>query len=315
MAKILLVKTSSMGDVIHNLPVVADVKRYCPGAAVDWVVEESFADIPALHPDVREVIPVATRRWRRRPFQRDTLREFREFKKCLRADRYDYVLDTQGLVKSALISRIARGQRFGHSARSARESWSARFYDSTFDVPAKMHAVERNRLLASLALRAMPQSNSVDYGIVAKPLSPDQRYAVLLHATSRPDKQWEDASWVALGQALNSLDFEVLLPWGSEREHSLSKELSKQMLHAFVPARMPVARVARLLAGAAIVVGTDTGLTHLAAALGRPTIGIYCSSDPALTGLYGGRCALNVGDSGRPPSAREVIAAAEKLLV
>ena len=315
MAKILLVKTSSMGDVIHNLPVVADVKRYIPGAAVDWAVEESFADIPALHPGVREIIPVATRRWRKSWFKRETLREFQEFKTCLQANRYDYVLDTQGLVKSALISRMARGERFGHSAKSAREPWSARFYDSTFDVPAKMHAVERNRLLASLALRAMPHSDGVDYGIGAKPLSPDQRYAVLLHATSRPDKEWEDASWAALGQALNSLDLEVLLPWGSERERGRSEQLSKEIVHAFVPARMPVAKLARLLAGATIVIGADTGLTHLAAALDRPTIGIYCSSDPALTGLYGGRCAVNVGDIGRPPTAGEVIAAAEKLLV
>jgi len=303
-----------MGDVIHNLPVVADIKRYRAAASIDWVVEEAFADIPALNPDVDEVIPVAARRWRKRWFTPTLVREFREFRSRLRTAQYDCILDTQGLIKSAAIGRLARGRRFGYSARSARESWSARFYDATFDVPKKMHAVERNRLLASLALGAAPPRDEISYGIRAEPLASGQRYAVLLHGTSRANKEWDEASWIALAHALNALEIEVLLPWGSAAERARSERLKAQLTNAFVPARMPLAKLARLLAGAAIVVGTDTGLTHLSAALGRPTIGIYRGSDPRLTGLYGSTKAVNLGDNGAPPAAPEAIAAAEKLL-
>ena len=312
--KILLVKTSSMGDVVHNLPLIADIRRHDPHAEIDWVVEDSFAEIPALNPHVREVIPSATRRWRKNWFTRRTMREFRAFKSQLQSERYDHVLDTQGLLKSALITRMARGRRCGYSAESAREPFSARFYDATFDVSRNMHAVQRNRALASLTFQYQVP-NDIDCGVTVQPLQPGHRYAVLLHATSRADKEWDAASWQTLGQFLNGRQIEVLLPWGCAAEHAQSERLRQKLPHAFVPGRMLLAKFARLLAGADIVIGADTGLTHLAAALGRPTIGIYCGSDPRLTGLYGSAQAINIGDLGHPPSAAEVIAAAEQLIV
>ncbi len=303
-----------MGDVIHNLPVVADICRHRPGAQIDCVVEESFADVPTLHPGVREVIAVANRRWRKAWFRSQTAREFRSFKAQLQSERYDCILDTQGLMKSALIARMAHGKRCGYSALSAREPMSARFYDARFDVPKNLHAVERFRTLASLAL-GYALSNDTDYGLRAQPLVEGRRYAVLLHATSRLDKEWDASSWAALGQFLNAREIEVLLPWGSEAELAQSERLKGMLIQAFVPERMPLTKLAGLLAGAEIVVGADTGLTHLAAALGRPTIGIYRGSDPRLTGLYGAEKAVNLGNVGRAPNAQEVIAAAERLLV
>lgn len=302
-----------MGDVVHNLPLVADIRRHDPHAEIDWVVEESFAGIPVLNPHVRKVIPVATRRWRKTWFTRRASGELRAFRSQLQSERYDYVLDTQGLLKSALIARVARGRRCGYSAGSARERFAARFYDATFDVPRDMHAVERNRTLAALAFQYQIP-NDIDCGLSVQPMQPGHAYAVLLHGTSRADKEWDAESWVALGQFLNAQEIEVLLPWGSEAERARSKGVEQKLARAFVPGRMPLAKLARLLAGAAIVIGADTGLTHLAAALGQTTLGIYCASDPRLTGLYGSPKAINVGGVARPPGAREVIAAVERLL-
>ena len=149
--RILLVKTSSLGDVIHNLPVVSDLRRSFPDATIDWCVEEAFADIPRLHPQVGEVIPVALRRWRKTLFQRATWREIGQFRRRLARTPYDAILDTQGLIKSALIARQASGRRLGYAAEVAREPLAARCYDETFVIPPNAHAIERNRWLAAAA--------------------------------------------------------------------------------------------------------------------------------------------------------------------
>jgi len=150
--RILLVKTSSLGDVVHNLPVASDIHARFPQARIDWVVEEGFADIPRLHPAVRKVIPVAVRRWRRTLFSAATWRELGAYRDSVRAERYDLVLDTQGLVKSALLAWQAAGPRAGYAAEAAREPLAARFYDATYVIPKNLHAVERNRWLAAAAL-------------------------------------------------------------------------------------------------------------------------------------------------------------------
>ena len=146
----LLVKTSSLGDVIHNLPVASDLHRHFPHIAIDWVVEESFADIARLHPAVRNVIPVALRRWRKQLFKADTRLQWRAFRQALGRRHYDVILDTQGLVKSALIGWIARGNRCGYAADAAREPLAARFYNRSFAIPRNLHAVARNRWLAAV---------------------------------------------------------------------------------------------------------------------------------------------------------------------
>ena len=170
--RILLVKTSSLGDVIHNLPVLSDLRCSVPGAQIDWCVEEAFADIPRLHPGVDQVIPVAIRRWRRNLGQLATWRELRDFRKRIGATTYDVVLDTQGLLKSALIARQARGRRCGYAAEAAREPLAARFYDTTFVIPRNVHAVERNRWLAAAAFD-YPVDLPLDYGLSAPAINLD----------------------------------------------------------------------------------------------------------------------------------------------
>jgi heptosyltransferase-1 len=309
--RILFVKTSSLGDVVHNCPAVSDAARNVPGAVIDWVVEESFAEIAALHASVRRVIPVAIRRWRGELLSAGTWSELGDFRRALRGERYDFVIDSQGLVKSALVTALARGPKHGFDRASAREPFAARFYDVRHAVSGALHAVERNRWLAAEALGYTP-AGACDYGLRVTddaPVPVRTPYALLLTMTSREDKLWPEEHWRSLGAALESRGLHCLLPWGSEEERRRCGRIATALHGAVVPRRMTLTELARLARKAHFVVGVDTGLAHLAAALDVPTIGLYCGSDPALTGLYGGARVVNLGNAGRPPSVKEVLEA------
>jgi heptosyltransferase-1 len=236
-------------------------------------------------------------------------------RKLFAAERYDAVIDTQGLIKSALIARSAKGERHGYNARSAREPLAARFYDVTHAVPRHLHAVVRNRMLVAAALHYRID-DAVDYGIVAGPVlargpnaAGEQAYCVLLHATSRADKHWSVAHWTELGGRLAASGLRCLLPWGSATEFAAAEGLAAAIPGARVAPKLDLTAMAGLLAGASFTVGVDTGLTHLSAALGRPTIAIFCASSPALTGVYGAPAARNLGVSGAAPDVDEVMSA------
>lgn len=319
--RILLVKTSSLGDVVHNLPVASDLARRFPDAAIDWVVEEPFADLPRLHPAIARVLPVAVRRWRGRLLSPATWTEIGGARKALQEQAYDLVLDTQGLLKSAVIAGQARlapgGRRCGYSRDSAREAVAARFYDAGFAVPRQLHAVERNRRLAAAACGYVLDM-TLDYGIAARPLVADwlprRDYAVLLTATSRADKLWPEPDWQALGMALIATGLTCVLPGGSDEERQRAARLATILGRAVATPALGLADMAGLLAGAQLVVGVNTGLVHLAAALGRPTLALYCASSPQLTGVHAGPQAVNLGDRDAPPTAGAVVAAVLKLI-
>jgi heptosyltransferase-1 len=299
--KILFVKTSSLGDVVHHCPAVSDAARAIPGATIDWVVEEPFAAVAAMHPAVRRVIPVAVRRWRRTWWRAAVRAEFRAFRHALAGERYDAVIDAQSLIKSALITRLADGRSHGMDRSSAREPLAACFYDVRHAVPRGAHAVERNRQLTAAALGiALPPR--VDYGLSSSH-SEAKDGVVFLTMTSRADKLWPEERWIALGRALA---LPVVLPWGSEAEHARAARIAAALPGASVPGRMSLDQLAWRFATARAVVGLDTGLTHLAAAVGARTVGIYCGSDPALTGLYGAPDAANIGGPGRAPEVAQV---------
>ena len=312
MPSILFVKTSSLGDVVHNGPAVSDARRALPDASIDWVVEESFVEIARMHPGVRRVIPVAVRRWRRRLYDPATWRELAALRRAISAERYERVIDTQGLVKSALIAASARGEKHGYDAASAREPLAARFYDVRHAVPAAMHAVERNRALTRAALDIAPGGN-VDYGFAVK-ASGGEPFVVLLTMTSRADKLWPEARWRELIAWLAARGLACLLPWGSAAERERCVRIASGCASARIPERMALGQVAAMLAQARAVAGVDTGLTHLAAGLGAPVAGIFCGSDPASTGLYGAARIRNLGAPGKPPQAGEVRAALEAWL-
>ena len=315
MPRILFIKTSSLGDVVHNCPAVTDVARLVPGAVIDWVVEEPFAEIAALHASVRLVMPVAVRRWRNAPFSASTWSEVRAFRAALCREQYDAVIDSQGLVKSALVAVQARGRKHGFDRASAREPFASHFYDFLHAVPGNLHAVDRNRQLAAAAL-GYRVDGSCDYGLRVAGEPPVQArapFTVLFTMTSRDDKLWPEEHWRSVGSALAGRGIQCVLPWGTEEERHRCTRIASAIPGAVVPRHMALVEIARLVRAAHCVVGVDTGLAHLAAALEVPVVGLYCGSNPALTGLYGGGRVWNLGSIGRPPAVPAVLEALETL--
>jgi heptosyltransferase-1 len=280
------------------------------------VVEEAFAPVVRLHPGVDEVIPIAQRRWRGAAFKPSTVREIASFVARLRRRAYDEIVDTQGLFfKSALIACLARGRRHGYDATSIRERAAASLYSVQHRVPRGLHAVARNRLLSGLAL-GYAMDGDIDFGLQRDKLAnpAELPYGVLLHATARAEKEWPETSWIALGRRLEARGGSFVLPWGSEAERLRSIRIAGATAGAAVPPRHPLDAAARLIAGASFVVGVDTGLLHLAAALGVPLVAIFVGSEPGLTGPIGPGPLSVVGGKGVVPSVAEVTSALDRLL-
>jgi len=314
MKRILLVKTSSLGDVIHNLPVVNDILQHFPDAQIDWVVEESFADIPRLHPKVGQVITVAMRRWRKHLLSLSTLGEISDVIKTLSANKYDVVIDSQGLIKSSIITSFANGIKHGYDKESIREASATWCYQQKHHISFQQQAVIRNRTLAAFSLNYAVPNNAPDYGIKA-PASTnaliDEPYVVGLHGTSRESKLWPTDHWIALGNQLAKQHLNLLLPWSNEAEFKRTQQISAALENAKVLPKLTIAQIAFVISNAQAAIGVDTGLSHLAAALNIPTIAIYTDTNPELTGVCAGAyaSAINLGDIDQVPKVSEVFAA------
>jgi len=339
-----------MGDVIHALPVVTDILSARPDLRIDWVVEEGFADLPALHPGVGEVIPVAIRRWRRQLTRAQTWTEIGALRARLRLNRYDLTLDLQGLLKSALVARWTGAPVLGFDRASAREPLAALAYARSFTVSRDLHAIERLRQLAGQAL-GYPVQGPPRFGLraPARDLSwlPAGPYVVLLHATSRAEKLWPQDRWIALGVALAARGYSLVLPWGSEAERLAAQRLvdairqqmpvatptdrlstapstepsaapstepsTSSLPTALLAPKLALAECAGLLANAAAVVGVDTGLTHLAAALECPTVALFAATEAWRYGPYWSARAISLGSAGNWPQVPEVLQSLDAL--
>lgn len=316
MHSILVVKTSSFGDVIHMMPAVTDLRRARPDARVSWLIDEAYAPLARLHSGVDETIPVAWRRWRRRLAFPTVWREMRSFATDLGSRRFDAIVDTQGLVHSATMAMLARGPRHGYDAASVREPLASGLYNVCHPVGRDLHAIERNRRLLARAL-GYSFADPPDYGI-ATPRSgsarPEFRYALIIHATSRQKKLWPERSWVAVGNALARRGFTVVVPAGSVMEHRRALRIAGAVTAALAPPPLSIERIAGLLAGSSIVLGVDTGLLHLATALAVPTVAVFSGSNPALTGPVGEGAIATAGCGRGPPAVDEVMVAADALL-
>jgi heptosyltransferase-1 len=326
--KILLVRVSSLGDVLHNLPLVADILRHHPGAQVDWVVEEGYVSLVRLNPMVRKVIPFALRRWKKGLGDAAVRAELRGFFRDLRAEQYDYVFDTQGLIKTGIIMAAARvrpgGQKIGlanGTEDSGYEGISRVFHTRSIAVEPRTHAVARGRQVVAAALGYTVDSPP-DFGLARPGLPPPSGtrpdwmpaadYAVFFHGTARDAKKWASAHWIALGRALAPLP--ILLPWGSPREKQEAEALAAALPNARMLPKLSMMDAVELARHAALAVGVDTGLTHIAAAFVRPTVEIYCDSPRWKTeGNWSPRI-VNLGDTGAPPTVEQVVAAARELL-
>ncbi|QLR71113.1 lipopolysaccharide heptosyltransferase RfaC [Citrobacter freundii] len=290
--RVLIVKTSSMGDVLHTLPALTDAQRAIPGIQFDWVVEEGFAQIPSWHSAVDRVIPVAIRRWRKAWFSAPIKAERKAFRDAVRLQQYDAIIDAQGLVKSAaLVTRLGRGIKHGMDWSTAREPLASLFYNCKHHIARQQHAVERTRELFAKSLGYTKPQSQGDYAIAQhflNDLNADAgQYAVFLHATTRDDKHWPEANWRELIGQLHNAGIRIMLPWGAPHEEARAKRLADGFNYVDVLPRMSLEEIASVLAGAKFVVSVDTGLSHLTAALDRPNITLYGPTDPGLIGGYG----------------------------
>ncbi|MDF7667492.1 lipopolysaccharide heptosyltransferase RfaC [Orbaceae bacterium ESL0727] len=289
---VLVVKTSSMGDVLHTLPALTDAATYLSNLTFDWVVEENFAQIPSWHFAVQRVIPVAIRRWRKSWFAAPTRQERQQFIQTLQQEKYDAIIDAQGLIKSAfLITRKAYGIKHGFDRKSIKEPIASWFYDIKHSVPKELHAIERVRMLFAKSLHYTQPNTTGDYAIARHFLAhlPEDNppYLVFLHATTRADKHWTESAWRELISLMAPTGLTIKLPWGAPHEYERALRLAKGFPHVEVLPKLSLSEVATIIAGSQVVVSVDTGLSHLAAALDRPNITLFGQTDPKLIGGYG----------------------------
>ncbi len=311
MPRILLIKMSSLGDVVHNMPVATDIRRQLPDATIDWVVEEQYVPLVRMHPAVDRILPIALRRWRRNLFSGANWREFGEFRKQLRSEPYDAIIETQGLLKSAFVAKLAHGLSYGFGPATAREPFASKFYDTTFEFPPAAHKILRYRSVAAGALN-YPLDKEIDYGIkptIPKPDLVSGRYCIAFHSTARAAKLWQEANWMELVRRMEVAGCACVLPWGNEDERRRSERIAAAGTQTVVPPKLSIDEMAALIAQAAFVVGVDTGFMHLAAALTRPVVGIFCDSNPVDACPVGPGPTAYRGHIGQPPATDEVVEA------
>jgi len=290
--RVLIVKLSSFGDVVHTFPALTDLREARPDVEVDWLVEEAFAPFVRLHPGVAEVHTLAFRRLRTSPRLWPSLgRDMLAVRRRLHARRYDLVVDLQGLMKSALAARLAGAPVAGYDETSAREPAATYFYRRRIAVPKTLHAVERTRRLLATALGLAVPSGQGDFGLAAVGAPPPGlplRYALVLHAASWPSKLWPEPRWRSLIEGLLRDGRSVVLPWGGGEEKARAERLAAGLDGVVVlPRVMAGAELAAVIGNGEVAVGLDSGLMHLAAALGVPGLWLFGPTDPGLTGPYG----------------------------
>lgn len=288
--KVLIVKTSSIGDVIHTLPAITDARRALPDISFDWVIEEELAPICRWHPAVEQAITVAYRRWRHRPIAGVFGGALSAFRDRLRRVRYDAVIDAQGLYKSGVITAFADGPKHGYDLASCREKLAPLAYDRRYAVPRGQHAIQRSRALFAQALGYAMPGNGLDYGLDRARFAPSGLagpYIVLLHGTKWRSKRWSQERWRMLGRLAQKDGYRVHVPWLGGAERRRAQLIADAVEGAELLPPVDLDRAASVLAGAAGVVAVDTGLAHLAAALAVPTVTLYGATSPERTGTMG----------------------------
>ncbi|MFQ3243732.1 MAG: heptosyltransferase-1 [Arenicella sp.] len=293
--RILVVKLTSMGDVLHVMPALSDLVKAKPDVEIDWMVEDSFAEIPAWYPSVDRVIKVSTRRWR--SLNVKNLREFWLFVKELRAERYDVVIDAQGLMKSAAFARLAKlkkdGFRAGFSGSSIKESPAAKLYHKKIEVVRAQHAIERLRQLFAGVFAYEQPNSKPDYKLkLPKPATSNADTVMLFHGTTWATKHLPDSLWREIADQACDDGYRVMLAWGNEAERERAQWIAKDRPDVTVLERTTLSDLARTIAGISGAIAVDTGLGHMAAALGIPCVSVYGSTDSGLTGAVGAHQSL-----------------------
>ncbi len=292
--RVLLIKTSSLGDIIHTFPALSDARKQLPEIEFDWVVEEAFAELPHWHPAVRRVIPIAWRRWRKTLWRAQTWQQMKQFRRQLLAREYDAVIDAQGLLKSALISRLLDNKRYGLDKDSAREAWASYCYDHPIAVARGQHAVLRLRqLFARIFHYAVDEP--LNYGIsqfftrqsAIRTVEKARLGVLFFHATTWQSKHWPLLYWQQLAALITANGYQVWLPWGNAGEYQNAQFIANRQPQVIVLPRQSLTQLAQKIAQSSACVAVDTGLAQLAAALGKPQLSLFGATRPVLTRPYG----------------------------
>lgn len=278
---ILIVKLSSLGDVVHAMPAVQDLRAALPHAAIDWVVERGFAPLVERCEGVRRAIPSELRRWRKAPLASGTRAEWRAFRQDLHREGYDAVVDLQGLTKSALVARMARlapgGKRYAMANRTEGSSYEAPtrwLADVAIPVAPQSHAVQRSRELCARAF-GYEVAGPPRFGL-RRAADEGTREVALIHGTSRADKCWPEGHWISLGTRLLGQGYTLGLPHGSEEERARSERIAQALgPGAAAWPRLSLDALTDRMARCAGAIGVDSGLSHIAVALDLPHVQIY----------------------------------------
>ena len=328
--------------MLHNLPVVWDLRAQYPEAQIDWVVEEGYVHLlqPLLtRPDFKgidRIIPIAMRRWKKSLFNKKTRMELRAFLMNLRSIRYDMMIETQGLLKAALVTRLAKrshGSVIAGLANATEDSGyepvSRWFYTQCVTVPKQCHAVNRSRLVAAAAMNVTqpdmhtsppqfyPQAFVDQLAQKSSEISAEftQPYVLFFHATARAAKQWDESHWVEIGRFIAAKGKRVILPWGNTKEKQVSQRLCSKIPGSVVPEAFSLEQAFSIVAGAEMTIGVDTGLTHLSAIMYKPTIEIYCDSPRWKTEGFWSTKIKNLGDTASPPDVKQVLEAVQQIYI
>ncbi|MFI4954994.1 MAG: lipopolysaccharide heptosyltransferase I [Gammaproteobacteria bacterium] len=289
---VLIVKLTSMGDLVHALPAVTDAVNAIPHIHFDWVVDEAFADIPKLHPRIENVITTAHRRWQREKWKTFKNKELVNLWHNVRKKKYDIVIDAQNNLKSALVTSITRGKRCGMDRNSAREKFAHLVCDKTFAIPIDQHAIVRQRQLFAQALNYAVPNTFPDFGVIQEKLPPipvtlPKPYLVFIHSTTWDTKHWPEAYWQQLIKIATQAGYHIALPWGNAVEQARAEKLAAGASATTVLPRLSIMQQATLISQSAGAVCVDTGLGHLTAALNKPAVHLYGPTDPGLIGATG----------------------------
>ncbi len=316
--RMLLVQISAMGDQVQTLAAVSDIAARWPQLQIDWAVDSRFAQIPELHPRVRHVFALPLKALQRAPGDGAAWRALLGALRGLRAQRYDVVWDPHGSLKSALVARAARSAlRVGYRAADCGgEPLAARAYRLHFARPPGVHGTEGRRRFAAAVFDTDP-ARPIDYGIRdAFGTACAARYAVLAHGASKPEKLWPQANWKQLGDGLIALGLQLVLPWGNEAERARAAALVAAWPAGSARLAEPgdLRSMAALLAGSSLVVGLDTGFSHLAGAMRRPLVMLFTSTGADLFSAEDLQLARTLGGNGTVPTPEAALDAARQLL-
>lgn len=297
---VLLIRLSALGDIVHALPAVTDLKRHWPEARIDMAVDERFADIPRLHAGVDRVIPIALKRWKTKLSRASTWLELRHTVSQLRSQAYDQVIDLHGLNKSAMVAWLARSpDRVGPAAAYCGEWLAPRLYHRHCNQSQAWLPVPRMRGVVAAAL-GRPCAEPLDYGLTHTWTGQATGEVMLIHSTSASDKLWPEENWIAVGRRLIAQGMRPVLPWGSEPEKERSARLAQAMGPAAeLPPRRSISEWAQVISRSALVVGVDTGLTHLAAAAGVPCLALFAATGSELFAPQNPDLAMALGGQGQ----------------